>query len=944
MKEKNTKSRRGKGEVDKNSSKGSRHSAGSFTFEADELFRGFFLTSPDSVVLSRLDTGTIVDMSESFTRDIGYSREETLGRTSNDLNLWPDPADRQRFADKLKEEGSIHNWETVFRAKDGTMLQLLLSASIITYKDEPYILTMTRNVDELVSTQQALQESEGKYRLLADNATDIIWTMDMNMNYTYFSPSVQRVRGLTAQEAVEQSMEEVLTPQSLLLARETMAKYMQEEKSGNLEPGQVVTLELEMYHKDGSIVWGEMTSTFTRDADGNPTGIQGVTRDISERKKAEKALGESEVKFRNIIESSPMGIFLYRLENGDRLIFTESNHAASTILGIDTSRLVGMTIEEAFPALAETEIPEKFLEVATKGKPWSWDQVDYDHGGIRGAYEVNAFQSSPGVVAVYFLDVTEKMKGEEQLRESERRHRLLADNVSDIIWTMNMDLQYTYLSPSVFRMRGFTVEEAMGLSLEDSLTEQSFRMAKEAIEKQLALVVSGEAGLDQPVIVELELTHKDGSTVWGEVAATFMGDDNGNPVGIQGVTRDISDRKEAEKALLESEERYRLLITNIPDVTWISDEKGRTTFISPNIEGIYGYTPDEIFEAGDKLWFDRIYPEDVAKVKDSFEELFSKASGFDIEYRIRRKDGQWIWLHDRAMTSYEREGTRYAYGVFSDVTRQKEIEEERKKVQAKLIQANKMTSLGLMVSSVAHEINNPNNYIMFNSQLIADFLKDGMPVLESYAREHEGAVFGGLPGDEFGEVLPKLLNGITDGTKMITSIVNELKDFVRQSHQAINVEIEVNDIVRRSHSIIDNHIRKFTDNLIVELADDLPRIYGNKQQLIQVIVNLILNALEALPDKKHGIRISTGLSDNSDKVEIHVVDEGSGIPDELLGEVSEPFFTTKQEMGGTGLGLAICYSIISDHGGTMTIESVEGRGTTVSIFLPVSKSGLGSLH
>ena len=189
-----------------------------------------------------------------------------------------------------------------------------------------------------------------------------------------------------------------------------------------------------------------------------------------------------------------------------------------------------------------------------------------------------------------------------------------------------------------------------------------------------------------------------------------------------------------------------------------------------------------------------------------------------------------------------------------------------------------------------------------------------------------------------------MLNGITDGTKMITSIVNELKDFVRQSHQAINVEIEVNDIVRRSHSIIDNHIRKFTDNLIIELGDDLPRIYGNKQQLIQVIVNLILNALEALPDKKHGIRISTGLSDNSDKVEIHVIDEGSGIPDELLGEVSEPFFTTKQEMGGTGLGLAICSSIISDHGGTMTIESIEGQGTTVSIFLPVSKSGLGSLH
>jgi PAS domain S-box-containing protein len=927
MNEKYKKNRRGKGGASKDSSSGSRHGAGSFVFEADELFRGFFLTSPDSVVLSRLDTGIIVDMSESFTRDIGYSREEALGRTSNDLNLWPDLADRQRFVDKLKEEGFIHNWETVFRAKDGKILQIILSANIITYKDEPYILTMTRIVDELIYTQQALQESEEKYRLLADNATDIIWTMDMNMNYTYFSPSVQRVRGFTAQEAVEQSLEEVLTPQSLLLARETMANYLREEKSGNLEPGQVVTLELEMYHKDGSTVWGEIASTFTRDADGNPTGIQGVTRDISERKKAEKALSESEAKFRNIIESSPMGIFLYRLENSDRLIFTESNHAASTILGIDTSSLIGMTIEEAFPALAETEIPEKFLEVAMKGKPWSWNQVDYDHGGVRGAYEVNAFQSSPGVVAVYFLDVTEKKKGERALQESEERFRTVFRKSPDALAIMNAkNRTFVDVSDGFTRVTGYSRKEVVG----KAPTEFNSWVDVEAEQAYLEMLRFKSSV--EPM--EAQFRKKDGSVFTGIISA--------NMVSISGESHiianidDITQLKSAESALRESEERYRLLIANIPDVTWISDEKGVTTFISPNIEGIYGYTPDEIYEAGDRLWFERIHPEDVAKVKDSFEELFSKANSFDIEYRVQRKDGEWIWLHDRAMASFEREGARYAYGVFSDITRQKEVEEERKKVQAKLIQANKMTSLGLMVSSVAHEINNPNNFIMFNSQLIADFLKDGIPLLESYACENEGVVLGGLAGEDFGEVLPKLLSGITDGTKMITSIVDELKDFVRQSHQAINVEIEVNDIVKRAHAIIDNHIRKFTDNLIIELGDDLPRIYGKKQQLIQVIVNLILNALEALPDKKHGIRISTGLSDNRDKVEIHVVDEGSGIPDELLGEVSEPFFTTKQEMGGTGLGLAICYSIISDHGGTMTIESVEGRGTTVSIFLPVS--------
>ena len=133
-------------------------------------------------------------------------------------------------------------------------------------------------------------------------------------------------------------------------------------------------------------------------------------------------------------------------------------------------------------------------------------------------------------------------------------------------------------------------------------------------------------------------------------------------------------RKKAEKALYESEERYRLLIENIPSVTWISSEHGETTFISPNIEWVYGFKAEEIYEKGEELWFKRIHPDDIKQIQKSFIKMFNEGEKFDVEYRIKNKDGEWIWLHDTALRTHEIDNVRYAYGVFSDITERKNAE------------------------------------------------------------------------------------------------------------------------------------------------------------------------------------------------------------------------------------------------------------------------------
>jgi signal transduction histidine kinase len=272
---------------------------------------------------------------------------------------------------------------------------------------------------------------------------------------------------------------------------------------------------------------------------------------------------------------------------------------------------------------------------------------------------------------------------------------------------------------------------------------------------------------------------------------------------------------------------------------------------------------------------------------------------------------------------------------FRDITDRIHAEEEAKLIQTRLIQANKMTSLGLMVSGVAHEINNPNNYIMFNSQMISDTWKDVQAILTEYCADRDDILLGGLPWKELQEVMPKLLGGIVDGSRMITRIVGDLKGFIRHNLEGMDNEVDVNDVVRNARSLIDNQIRKYTERFHVDLDGGLPPIKGNAQQLVQVLVNLIMNALEALPSKKKQISVSTTLDTVRNCAVIKVRDKGSGMPKKVMEKAFEPFYSTKLNKGGTGLGLAISNSIVKAHEGYMAIESNEGKGTTVSIHLPL---------
>ncbi len=274
----------------------------------------------------------------------------------------------------------------------------------------------------------------------------------------------------------------------------------------------------------------------------------------------------------------------------------------------------------------------------------------------------------------------------------------------------------------------------------------------------------------------------------------------------------------------------------------------------------------------------------------------------------------------------------------NEMKRHKEALDELKRQQKQLIQADKLASLGILVSGVAHEINNPSGLILMNLPLVRDVYLDALPILDEYNSKNEGFTLGGLGYSKLRDEIPAIIDEMQESVTKIKRIVEDLKNFARKDNSVMELNVNLNDVVKRSIRLTTNSIRKSTDYFHVDYADNMINIMGNNQRIEQVVVNLILNACQALESLEKKIEVRTEVGKNS--VKLIVKDEGCGITAEHLDHLTDPFFTTKREVGGTGLGLSISDGIVKDHGGKLEFASILGFGTTVTMKLPLEHTEL----
>ncbi len=267
---------------------------------------------------------------------------------------------------------------------------------------------------------------------------------------------------------------------------------------------------------------------------------------------------------------------------------------------------------------------------------------------------------------------------------------------------------------------------------------------------------------------------------------------------------------------------------------------------------------------------------------------------------------------------------------------QKQLDEHALEQQHQLVHLDKMAALGTLVTGVAHEINNPNNFIMLNAPVLLDVFESIRPILERYYQESGDYIVGGLPYSEMRENIIPLLSGIFEGARRIQSIVSGLKDYARVSSQDMVHDVDLNEVVRSALVLVGAAIKKSTRHFSVAYRQGLPLVRGNEQRLEQVVINLVQNACEALESKEQAIRMSIEMSASEQEVMLVVHDEGCGIEPCAIDRVTDPFYTTKRSRGGTGLGLSVSSGIVEDHGGKLHLLSVPGEGTTATVTFPAS--------
>lgn len=277
-----------------------------------------------------------------------------------------------------------------------------------------------------------------------------------------------------------------------------------------------------------------------------------------------------------------------------------------------------------------------------------------------------------------------------------------------------------------------------------------------------------------------------------------------------------------------------------------------------------------------------------------------------------------------------------------EVTERKLALEELRRHQDKLVQADKMASLGILVSGVAHEINNPNGLLLLNLPILRDVYADAVETLEErYEREGDFHL-GGISYSRMREEVPRMLEEMQQASQRIKRIVEDLKDFARPDVVASMEPFHINGVVQAAVRLVDPSLRKATTRFSAAYGENLPRIFGNSLRIEQVVINLLINACQSLQANDRAIDIATEFDRSSERVLISVQDEGIGIQPEHLPHLTDPFFTTKRESGGTGLGLSISAGIVQEHGGEITFSAPPAGGTRVTLSLPAIKEDIRS--
>jgi PAS domain S-box-containing protein len=506
---------------------------------------------------------------------------------------------------------------------------------------EQRVKELEKEAAKLKQAERALQESEGKYRLLVNNLPGIVYKGYKDWSVEFFDRKIELLTGYDVDEFNSQNMKwsDIIVDEDFEAVRDHFIQALKTDKS--------YIRDYRIKSKDGSVHWIQARGQIVCDDDGHMKNVSGVFFNITDRKRVEEALRESEEKFRNIVESSPMGIHIYKLEPDGRLIFTGANPAADAILGINNTQFFGKTIEEAFPPLVNTEVPGRFRRACVKGETWQAEQIDYEDKQIIGAFEVHAFQTAPGTMATMFLDITHRKQTEDKLKKSESFLQNIFDAIQDGISVLDKDLNIMRINNTMEKW----YSHAMPFKGKKCYEFYHGRTKRCEICPSIRALEKGSLQMDIVPLVE------SGQSVgWLELYSFPILDTDGIPSGIVEYVRNITERMEAEQALRESEQRFRTVADFTYDwESWIAPD-GTYLYVSPSCQRITGYGAHE-FLLDAKLLEKIVHPDEHKLLVRHLKEEIVSINAQTIEFRIITSSGDERWIAHICQPVYGDDGS-----------------------------------------------------------------------------------------------------------------------------------------------------------------------------------------------------------------------------------------------------------------------------------------------
>ncbi len=685
----------------------------------------------------------------------------------------------------------------------------------------------------------------------------------------------------------------------------------------------------------------------------NQVYLQYSLVDITERKKAQVALAKSEKRYRSIFENAQIGIYQTTPE-GEIL---KANPALLKILGYnDLESLSARNLNENVYFISNSR--EDFKETIHKHgviKDYKSEWLKKNGEKIIIRENARIVKDDSGNIKYYegfVVDITERERVMKALAESEEKYREMTELLPVAIWEISLSGICTYTNKVGFQIHGYTPDDLVkGINVLDLIIPEQREFAANTLKKRLNGFVSQG--------VEYMALRKDGTTFPAKIYTSVIYH-NKKPVGFIGVTIDITETKKAAQEVKESEEQLKMALLGAKLGMWDWSIKNNTIKVNDLFVEMLGYTLNDFvggvltFEG----WKKMLHQDDFDNAMKLFNEHVEKKTElYEAVFRMKHKNGDWKWILARGKVAKWIKGEPMrALGTHLDITTRKKAEQELEKyrkhleflvqerteelataneeltstneellnqrqeletvllnlqnTQKQLVHSEKMASLGVLASGIAHEINNPLN-----------FIKGGVFGIESYLKENL---------KEYLDELDPFLVGVNEGIYRAAEIVKSLNHYNRRDDTKM-VSCDIHSIIDNCLVMLKNQIKdrikiekKFTTKEYV--------LACNEGKLHQAILNVLTNAAHAIAEKGT-IKIKTFVIAKEFKLEI--TDTGSGIDNEHIDKILDPFFTTKAPGRGIGLGLSITYNILQEHNGTIEFKSKLHKGTTVIISLPL---------